>query len=185
MNGLDILFIIILAVVLIRGLFRGVIKELASIAGVIASFFLANQYHGVLVPYLDKMMDLNEYARICSYALVFLACFLAIFLFSLLIRKFLKLVMLSWVDTLVGGGFGLIKGALICSLVLFVLTTFLRPETSLLTSSRLAPHLQMFTRTLGSLLPQSIRKEFNLKNQELENLWQNKATTKTDKSKNT
>jgi membrane protein required for colicin V production len=184
-NGLDILFLIILTVVIIRGLFRGMVKELASIVGVIVSFFLANKYHPLLLPYLEQVMTLNQYARICSYALVFIACFLLIFLVSLLIRKFLKLVMLSWVDCLAGGGFGLIKGALICSLILFVLTTFLRPGTSLLTTSQLAPHVNKFTKTLGLMLPEDIQGEFDSKRKQLENLWQKKLSHKEHKAQNT
>ena len=43
MNILDILIAVIVGFCLVRGIFRGIIKELTSIVGVVAGFFASNQ----------------------------------------------------------------------------------------------------------------------------------------------
>ena len=48
MNILDIIFSIILCFLGIRGIFRGLVKEAASVFGLVLGFFLANSYYGQL-----------------------------------------------------------------------------------------------------------------------------------------
>ena len=45
MNPFDILMLIILAYGLIRGIFRGLVRELASIIGVLGGFYAAYSYY--------------------------------------------------------------------------------------------------------------------------------------------
>ena len=45
MNPFDMLIIVVLAFSVIRGIFRGLVKELSSIVGVMAGFYAAYSYY--------------------------------------------------------------------------------------------------------------------------------------------
>ena len=48
MNPFDMVIVVILSFCLIRGFFRGLIKELASIVGVLGGFYAAYTYYPIL-----------------------------------------------------------------------------------------------------------------------------------------
>ena len=55
MNILDIIFCVILGLLAVRGIFRGLIRETASILSLILAFVLANSYYAELAPLLTKL----------------------------------------------------------------------------------------------------------------------------------
>ena len=171
MNGLDIVFIIIILLGLVRGLFRGLVKEFASIVGLVFGFLVANQYYQPLTEQLMVIMPDEQIAGIVSYAFIFLAVLGAILLAGLGFRELLKLSMLSWLDRLSGGILGLLKGGLICSLVLLLLTTFMAPGSALLQESRLSPYIGSFTQQLSRLIPKDMKAQFEERSQDLQESW--------------
>jgi membrane protein required for colicin V production len=171
MNTLDILILIILGFTLIRGLFRGFFGEISSIAGVIAGFIAANKYYGMLLPLVVSILPDPGIAALISYVLVFCTALVAVLSIAALLRHLLKVVLLGWMDRFAGGMVGLLKGALLCVLVVLLLTTFLSPRAEILAGSRLAPQVNRFSTILADLMPQEMREEFSRKSQPLRQQW--------------
>jgi membrane protein required for colicin V production len=171
LNTLDILILVILGFTLIRGLFRGFIGEISSVAGLIAGFFLANKYHAMLLPLVESILPDRGTAQLISYALVFCTGLVGVLMVAAVLRHLLKVVLLGWVDRFAGGVIGLLKGGLICVLLVLVLTTFLSPKADILASSRMAPQVNRFAAILADLLPREMRLEFEEKSQPLRQIW--------------
>jgi membrane protein required for colicin V production len=172
MNGLDIAFIVILGYTLIRGLFRGLVKEFASIFGLILGFIAANAYYGQIMKVVQKVLANPQYAAILSYILIFLAVLGGIIFIGAGLRKLMEAVMLGWLDRLGGGALGAIKGGLVCSLLLFFLTMFMAPASPFLAESRLSPFVNQFAGRLVRLVPQEMKDTFGDKSQSLKKAWE-------------
>ncbi len=171
MNILDIVFLLILSFLLIRGFFNGIIQELASIASFVLAFILANKYYGLLEPFFRSFPDLQAWARILAYAVCFLVVMLAVFVLARVLKKFLRLTALGWLDILGGGGVGLFKGAFLCSILLLVLTAFLPRDTSLLRESRVSPYIASFSSALASYVPKAMQQSFEGNSQRIQRQW--------------
>ena len=52
MNLLDLAILIIVVLIAVRGFYRGIIQEAATLVGIIASFFLACYYYNELALFL-------------------------------------------------------------------------------------------------------------------------------------
>lgn len=130
MNIVDLIIMAVICFFLIRGIFRGLTRELASIVGVISGFYAAFVFSPVAVSLFPDRIAAGPYAGILGYAAVFCGVFLFIHLLGWLIRKLLGIIMLGWVDRVLGAGFGAVKGALVLVVVLFVVTRFVQPESS-------------------------------------------------------
>jgi len=108
MNPFDMLIIIIVSFCLIRGLFRGLIKEISSIIAVLGGFYAAFTYYPILasLPLLSKWIHNHAYLNIISFMAIFILIFIVISLLGALIKFLLKITFLGWLDRLGGAGFG-------------------------------------------------------------------------------
>ncbi|MFP4167249.1 MAG: CvpA family protein [Desulfonatronovibrionaceae bacterium] len=171
MNPLDIFFIAVVAFFFFRGLFRGLVQEISSIVGLILGFFLANTYYERLVPSLEKLINNPDYAAIASYLLIFFGTMFGVLLVSVALRSLLRLAMLGWLDRVGGGGLGLLKATLICSITLLILTTFMPSDTGFIRQSRLAPYINQMNKSIVRLMPSDLKERFRDKLSEFDSFW--------------
>lgn len=174
MSILDIIFCVILALLAVRGIFRGLIREVASILGLVLAFVLANSYYAELAPRLEELLGGPTLANLAAYLGIFLGTMLVIFLLASFIRKVLRMVMLGWLDSLGGGALGAFKGALLCSIIVMALTAFLPPKSEILANSQLLPYVNQFNTLLSEALPKEMRDQFLTRSRELQKEWERK-----------
>ncbi len=172
MNLLDIAILIIVALMIVRGFFRGIVQEAANLLGLIASFFLAALYYQDLAFWLEPFIP-NHSIVLSFFCFVFLFIF-CIFLFNFLgiiARKAIQLTLLGWVDRVLGGLFGLIKGAVILFVLVTILTVFYPKSGPVVENSRFFPSILSVTENLTALIPFKIKDDFLAKKKDLENFW--------------
>ena len=146
MNALDIALLVVLVGFVVKGLLRGLIKEVCSLAGLFAGVFLAFQYHGPLAEQLLKQVDWPvPLAITVTFTLLFLCTMVLFLALGFLLSRFVKLLFLGGFNRVIGGFFGLIQGVLLLAVVLFALS--LRPLPWIspqLKASHLAPPFVTF-----------------------------------------
>jgi membrane protein required for colicin V production len=126
MNGIDIAILVILCGFLLKGLLRGLLKEVCSLAGLFVGAFLAFRYHGPLAEALLKQVDLPaEIAVAITFTVLFLATMIFFLVLGFLLSRIIKLLFLGGFNRLIGGFFGLSQGVLLLAVLLFALS--LRP----------------------------------------------------------
>lgn len=126
MNGLDIAILVVLAGFLIKGLLRGLLKEVCSLAGLFVGAFLAFRFHGPLAEELMGRADLPaQIAVVICFMTLFLATMVFFLVLGFLLSRFVKLLFLGGFNRVIGGFFGLAQGVLLLAVVLFAL--WLRP----------------------------------------------------------
>jgi len=161
----DTILIIILAGFVFYGLFKGIIKMIGDLAGLLIGAWLASHYYLDFANWLGGFNLGSDYIlKIISFIVLFaLASKLISLLFSLL-EKVLKLVFLiPFVKTLnriLGSVLGFTIGSLALGLILFVISKYAPAGTALanwLSASDVAPWLLGVAKILMPLLPEALK----------------------------
>ncbi|MBF0111823.1 MAG: CvpA family protein [Desulfamplus sp.] len=177
-NSFDIFIIIVISFGLLRGFFRGFIKEISSIVGVIAGFYGAYTYYKLVAVHLNSLLtdwgyaEWTAYGNIASFFLIFFAILLFTTLIANIIRYLLKIVFLKWVDRLFGLLFGATKGILVVSVVFTVLTTFLPNQPEFITKSTLTPYVVHISEMATLFISKDLKGEFKVKIERMKEIWE-------------
>ncbi len=171
MNFFDIIIIIILGFCVIRGVFRGLIKELSSIIGVLGGFYAAYSYYMVLARPLSRWISNAAYLNILSFLIIFCGILIIISILGVIIKHVLNIAFLGWIDRICGTGFGIIKGILIASVLLITLTAFLPRNAPVIKNSMLAPHVTLISEKMAKVVSKDMKHNFTTKLAELKKAW--------------
>ena len=171
MNLFDMMVIVIFAFCVIRGVFRGLIKELSSIVGVLAGFYAAYSYYTVIAKPLSRWLTNPAYANILGFLIIFCLIFLVVSIIGIVIKYLMNIAFMGWVDRICGAAFGAIKGVLIIAVLLIVFTAFLSKGTPFMKESLLAPHIAVISEKMAKVVSQDMKRQFTVKIQELKKTW--------------
>lgn len=178
MNLFDILIIIILLYCVVRGIFRGLLKEMSSLVGVLGGFYAAYTYYHEVGKYLKRWITDPNYINILSFLLVFICVFLIISILGIIIKYILKIVFLGWVDRVFGAVFGILKGILIGSVLLIVFTAFLPGSADIIKTSKTSPYLTAISNKMIKVTPKDLKREYQIKIKDIEKVWEKIDQTK-------
>jgi membrane protein required for colicin V production len=133
MNWLDIIIFCILGLLIINGIRKGFILSLASLIALILGIWVAVHFSGFMSAFLNKTFHPSgNWLTILSFALTFLLIVIGVILIAKLLEKVVKTVGLGLANRVIGGLFGLLKGILGVSVILFFLIHF-DPKEKLIT----------------------------------------------------
>ena len=108
MSYLDIAFLVFFVVIMIRGFFRGFIKEAISILGVFIAYYGASyatsKYYGShYLSFIPQRFNSQEYGKIAVFTAVFLLTVIVFAIISFILTKIIDLVRLGFYNRM--GGF--------------------------------------------------------------------------------
>jgi len=174
MNLFDIVCMVIIGFCLIRGIFRGLVKEVSAIVGVIGGFYGAYTYYPNVGAFLSPWISKPAYLNIVSFMAIFCAVLIVVNVLGIIIKYLLNVVFFGWLDRLGGAVFGIIKGFLIASILFIVLTTFLPKGDPLIQNSVLSPHVAVVSEVMASVISTEMKQTFALKIEELNKVWKSR-----------
>ncbi len=161
MNGFDLVVLVIFLFCMIRGVFRGLIREVSGIVGVFAGFYGAFTYYAMVSPHLVFLIQAPAIRHLVSFGLLFCGIVITVGLVAALIRKLLHVIFLGWVDRTFGLIFGAAKGILVVSVLFIMLTTFVPGgAASLMNRSETAPYLAQISGTMTLFISRNLRRDF-------------------------
>lgn len=159
MTAADWIIVIVIAVSVLQAAISGFFHEAFGIAGLILGYLLAAWNYERLAaryaPYL-KSMWLGE---IAAFLVIFLAVVLVAGLAGRIVRHIVKEVGLSFVDRILGGALGLLRGILMVAVVLMSMAAF-TPTSTWLEGSQLAPYFLVVGRAAIWVAPSELRSRF-------------------------
>jgi membrane protein required for colicin V production len=172
MNALDWVLIGIVILTTLRGLWRGAISQVFSIAGMIGGFWIASEYYqslgGQLATAFPKLSA--SQAGIAAFVAIYL---LAWFLFAVVgfwISRLFRRTGLGFLDRTGGGLIGVLKGILLSIILLSVLTVFLSPRHRIIAGSQLAPYVNASRDFIAKFVPKKIQSLLKSSEEELKQL---------------
>ena len=119
-EGYDLVMLGILAAAAVLGYFKGMVWQLAWIAGIAASAVVALRFGGPLAPFFGSQAPWN---RLTAMLALYVLTSLAVWLVFSVISGLIKTVQLSSFDHQLGLLLGMAKGALLCIVVTFFAVT--------------------------------------------------------------
>ena len=121
MNTFDIVIAALLIIGFVRGLYKGLFVEVASLVSLIAGIYGAIHFSYFVGDFLANSVSWNErYITIVSFAITFALIVFAIALLGKLFTKIANFAALGFLNKLLGGIFGALKIGLVLSVVLLV-----------------------------------------------------------------
>ncbi|MEN8117556.1 MAG: CvpA family protein [Bacteroidota bacterium] len=121
MNYIDIILGILLILAAISGFKKGLIVELASLAALILGIWGAIEFSDITSEFLIENFDLQtEYLNIISFVVTFVVIVILVHVVGNVVNKLVETVMLGFINKLAGLVFGVLKSALILSIILVV-----------------------------------------------------------------
>ncbi len=161
MNLLDLGIIILLALIALRGYYRGLFQELAVLVGLVGGVVLAAHTYLRLAGLLQTWITDPVYARWTAFAVVLVAVYWLTRLVAYWLQTLLYHLYLDFLDRILGGSFALVKGALLVGFGLMLVGSFLPRNSHLLQDSVTAPKLISFSRQSLGLLPPDFKQRLN------------------------
>jgi membrane protein required for colicin V production len=156
LGWVDIALLAVFGLSVLIGLWRGFVFEIVSLLGWVVAFIIANTLGPLLAQFIP-FGDVGSPVRLwVAYILVFVLVLLTCTLLARMLRALVSATPLSFVDRLLGGLFGVARGALI--LVVVGMLVSLSPYSASATwkSSHGALWLGMALEGLKPVLPQSL-----------------------------
>ena len=170
MTVLDYFVLIVVVASVASGATRGILKGIISVASALTGLVLAAQFYAYPAVLFDAAKATAPWSGLLGFVTIFVAVIAAGSLLTHWLRSRLKRARLSWVDHLMGAGFGLLLGWLISSVVYLALTAFpVRPAA--VERATLAPVLLEGTRVVAFLTSHEMRQRFLSGYQSVKELW--------------
>jgi len=121
MTVIDIVLGALLLFGLVRGLFKGLFVEVASLLALVLGVYGAIHFSNFAASFLESRVDWSEkYINIVAFAITFVVIILAIGLAGKALTKLADFAALGIINKILGGVFGALKIGLILSVVIIV-----------------------------------------------------------------
>ncbi|OGV97248.1 MAG: hypothetical protein A3I04_04325 [Nitrospinae bacterium RIFCSPLOWO2_02_FULL_39_110] len=134
MNWIDILFIFILIATAAYSAYRGLVKEIFSLASLVIGYISAANSYLKVSSYTAKLLN-PAISKWVGFAVIFIAVWVVVILIGKLLQKIISVsVTLSVVDRVTGGVIGIIKGIFILSILILLFSAIPFTERYLLKS---------------------------------------------------
>jgi membrane protein required for colicin V production len=125
MNWVDFIIIILLVFGLARGFINGFIKELASLLALILGIWGAIKFSTFTAERLYDYFDMTgQYVGIIAFLITFVIIVIIIHFIGMLVDKFVEKISLGILNSLLGLIFGVLKTALILSVIFTLFNAF-------------------------------------------------------------
>lgn len=135
MNYFDIIILIPLLWGAYKGFKKGLVIEIASLIALFLGIWGGVKFSSISAKYLSEMFDISQKIMpLISFAVTFILIVIAVFALAKMLQRIIKMVALGTINKIAGGAFGVLKFALIISVVLSLVNNinseiqFIEPE---------------------------------------------------------
>lgn len=147
MNILDIILLVCFVPAIFQGIRKGFIAQAVSIISIILGIWASARFANVVSDWIAQYITASEQVlRLVAFALILVLVFLVLAALGKMLEGVIKLVMLGWLNKLLGVVFALLKTGLIVGLVIMAFSSlndnFKLVQESVLNESIMYPPLK-------------------------------------------
>jgi membrane protein required for colicin V production len=161
MNPLDWGLAVIMVYSTVRAAMRGLVRVVLSIAGLVIGLFVAGWGYRSLAPHLHGLVTQPQLQLLIAFLLLLAGVIFVFHIIALVTHRAVSAVGLSALNRVLGGAFGLLRGAVIGITLLATLVAFL-PASTWVSESLLAPYLLRGVHAVSFVMPQEMRRRLLL-----------------------
>ncbi len=137
----------------------GFFQEAFGIAGLVFGYLLAAWQYRELAQHFAPFVSSLWFAEIVAFLMIFIAVMILAGITGRIARWAMKEAGLSFVDRLLGGALGLLRGCLLVAVVLVSMAAF-NPGSKWLQGSEMAPYFLVVGRAVIWVAPSELRARF-------------------------
>jgi membrane protein required for colicin V production len=151
------------------GFARAGIGFLAGLLGIVFGFW----FYGTPAAWVHQYIHSVWASNIIGFLLVYWAFLLGGALIGRVFSKLFKWTGLSWLDRLMGAGFGLVRGSLITVAFVAVLMAFApKPLPNWMVDSKLLPYAMDASNVIAGIAPSAIKDAFRTSMRDIRSIWE-------------
>jgi membrane protein required for colicin V production len=158
-NWLDWILAAVVVVSIAAAILKGFIRELISLASVVAGLVIAALGYQRAALWFDDLTRSHNVALGLGFLTLFVGTLLVGAVVSVLARKLIQKAGLQWFDRFLGGVFGLVRGVVVDCILLMVLVAF-AIKAEAVQKSTLAPYVTTGARVIALVMPADLKAEF-------------------------
>lgn len=172
MSLLDLILAAVVGTSILAGLKAGFARAGFGFAAAVIGILVGFWFYRYPAAFFSNFVDSPAIMNVLGFLLLFSAVTSAGALVGKLSSKFFKWTGLSWLDRVLGAGFGLVRGALIAAAMVAVLMAFVpRPLPNWMVGSRLLPYAMSASDIAASMAPEGLKQAFTGGMLEIRQAW--------------
>lgn len=158
MTSFDYAVLAILGLSMLLSMMRGFVREVLSLAGWVAAFFVAKIYTVELLPLLPESIPTESLRYLAAFLILFLATLLVCSLLTITITQLFRKIGLGWLDRTLGAVFGMARGILILGVLVLLAGLTSLPQDPRWHNAMFSAPLEAMVNNLLPWMPEQIAK---------------------------
>lgn len=172
MNWIDLVLTLVIASSVLAGLSAGFARVAVGFAAMIIGMFCGFWFYGIVAAYVIDYVSLRAIADLIGFFVILVVVLVLGAVLGRILAKFFKWVGLSWLDRLLGGAFGIVRGFIIAAAMVTVLLAFApSPPPASVVDSKLLPYVINVSDVLAALTPREIKDSFYATKDKVKEIW--------------
>lgn len=158
MTAFDYAVLTIIGLSVIFSVMRGMVKEVLSILGWVAAFYVGRTYTNQLLPMMPADIPTESLRILAAFLVLFLATLLLSTLLAIAISAVFKKIGLGWLNRLLGAFFGVFRGLLIICILVFLAGLTELPKDARWKNAMFSSPIEALVISMLPWLPEGIAK---------------------------
>ena len=172
MNWIDLVLILVIGTSVLSGLASGFARVGVGFAALIVGMFAGFWFYGIVAAYVVDYVSSQAIANLIGFFVILMVVMVLGAIVGRILAKFFKWVGLSWLDRLLGGAFGVVRGFVIAAAMVTVLLAFSpSPPPRSVVDSKLLPYVINVSDVLAALTPREIKDSFYATKDKVKAVW--------------
>lgn len=172
MNFFDIALVAMVVLSCLSGLRTGLTRVIVHLASMLVALLAAFWCYGIVAAKLTPWITQPLVAQIAGFCVIFFGITILGSVLGAILAKLFEGIGLGWLDHLLGGAAGFLRGALLVAVTIAMIMAFTPlPAPAFLTDSKVAPYATAVSGAITELAPKPLRDGFLQQMDKLKQLW--------------
>jgi membrane protein required for colicin V production len=158
MTAFDYAVLIIIGLSIILSVMRGLVREVLSILGWVAAFYVAKTYTNQLLPMMPADIPTESLRILAAFLVLFLATLLVASLLAIALSAIFNKLGLGWLNRFLGALFGVMRGLLIVCVIVLLAGLTDAPKDVRWKSAMFSAPIEALVLAVMPWLPETIAK---------------------------
>jgi membrane protein required for colicin V production len=181
LNWIDLILIVVIAASVLAGVSAGFARVGVGFAAMLVGMFCGFWFYGIVAAYVIDYVTSRAIANLIGFFVILTVVLVLGAIVGRILAQFFKWVGLSWLDRLLGGVVGIVRGFVIAAAMATVLVAFApSPPPPSVLNSRFLPYVINVSDVLAALTPREIKDSFYAAKDKAQAAWSEHAVHKAE-----
>jgi membrane protein required for colicin V production len=178
-SWIDLVLVLVIASSVLAGFAAGFARVGVGFAAMIVGMFCGFWFYGIVAGYVIDYVSSRAIANLIGFFVILAGVLIVGAILGRILAKFFKWVGLSWLDRLLGGVFGIVRGFVIAAAMVTVLLAFSpSPPPRSVVDSKILPYVINVSDALAAMTPHEIKDQFYATKDKVKAVWSAHNTRK-------